>query len=92
MNYHLLMRDGTVRSFKNVCHVNVEEDKTVVVLFAKGDKRKFLEDEIVLHGDDEHIKTILELFKAIDRIISKRVNEQVKKGVFMGYLAGFFQV
>ncbi|MCK4260734.1 MAG: hypothetical protein KAX49_17280 [Halanaerobiales bacterium] len=92
MNYHVLLKDGTVKSFKNICHVNVEEDMEVVLTTDSGDILAFSENEIIIHGDDEKIKAVIELFKVIDRFISIRVKAQTQKGLLIGYITGYLNL
>ncbi|AZR72167.1 hypothetical protein BBF96_01405 [Anoxybacter fermentans] len=92
MDYYFLLKDCSVKTIKNVCSIkeNQKNDK-IIVLTEKGQEEILLQD-VLLHGDEEYWKQVMELLNTIDRLKNNMVKKQLRKVWSIGYLMGLFKI
>lgn len=91
MSYYLLYTDGLVKGYDRVVTVD-KSLENMIVLHTEAGKVQISLDEVIIHGDEEYWKQIMELFKTIDRLANKMAETKLQKAASFGYLAGLFRL
>ena len=85
-NYYLITSQGDLETIENV--INFEESDNQITIYTNNKTFTYQSNDIVIHGNQEHWKKILELFNCMDQVITRRVNTSLGKATALGYLMG----
>ncbi|AZR74512.1 hypothetical protein BBF96_14625 [Anoxybacter fermentans] len=85
-NYYLILSNGSLEIVNDFLYICENNDDLLV--YSKSGQLSFKKQDVVIYGNGEFWKNIMELFNCIERLIKRQVKDSVTKAIFLGYLMG----